>query len=399
MNENLKYMIIGVLIPYLIQLSINLLKFYKKVTIIKKRKLQSDTASIFNWIINYYNSRGRNDDLYQCHISEKQKTIPFLVLPSNRPTPLDFDLNKNFDFIKFESINVNFPVEKKLIEERKNSGMIIYPDSPSVFIDSIIETPNSTAFSIKTCQYFSILSNVISIENETFTNIQRKNKNNTNVRDSYLASIEQAIMFNKKPLSLGCSFLIAMKTESSYDFIFHKRSSNMLTYPNIMSSIPNFGINPIPARSIRSKNMTYNLVLYNFIKEYLEELYDYEELIDNSKNKRIDPFWFYDADESQLLISAGKSGKLKLYYLGFGFDCLNGVPTLSFLCTIQDQQVINDLITNGKLNYESDINYGLEKIPIGSDKLIRWLREDMFLPVTAFAISETLRNRDTLLKD
>ncbi|MCK4998495.1 MAG: hypothetical protein KAS23_03135, partial [Anaerohalosphaera sp.] len=189
-----------------------------------------------------------------------------------------------------------------------------------------------------------------------------------------------------KPFGLGGSVLLALKSESSFELLIHKRSSDIGTYPNARAVVPNFGMEPI-ANNVCQRTKGNQILLYNFLKEYLEELFNFEELINQASNKKVNPFWFYDnSKEAKNVLSAIDKGTIEFIFLGFGFDCLNGVPIMSFLALVNDDEVINDIKTKAELNWEGKqidfVNLG-NKIHL----LEEWLKDNQYHPGAAFTIS------------
>ena len=177
--------------------------------------------------------------------------------------------------------------------------------------------------------------------------------------------------------------------------MLHQRSSEVGTYPNAIAVAPNFGMEPIMHEAIPNLsfgNETGNDVFYyNYLKEYLEEFFNYQDLITQSTTTNPNPLWFFETDEAKNIMAGVVREDISFVYLGFGFDCLNGVPILSFLALVHDQRVINDIkegIKKKRSSYEGILF--IEPDKYGVSKLKEFLIEGKYHPGAAFTISRAL---------
>ena len=85
-------------------------------------------------------------------------------------------------------------------------------------------------------------------------------------------------------------------TTSSYDIAIQSRSAQVLTAPNAKAVIPNFGLTD---NELAGNKSALGILFYNLIKEYLEEMFNYEELIGDVMQRRVDPDWFLELPEAR----------------------------------------------------------------------------------------------------
>jgi len=381
-------------------------KWYRSlIKLLNSKKAQNrkvfleNNSAIYDWLIQYYTEN--SNDLFNCRIANYEIKIPFLTKPEwlyYSPMPQNDDILLDYT----ETNNQKFPIETNLIRMRKELGQVLF-DNPALYLDRIEENESSLTLHVKSCDYFQIASSFISLEEETFKAVQKNSYKHLKIRDSYISRVSQVQGLIKKPFAIGCAVALALKTKDSYELLIHTRSHAAVTFGGAKGVTPNFGLAPLTGgvRTIFSdsdfslgSNRGYNLLYYNFIKEFLEELYNYEELIELVSNRKANPFWFYNLHEAEKLLHLIEQGSFSLEFLGFGFDALNGNAIIALLGVINEEKYSVELKNNLELNWEiakkKDV-LAFEFVDIKSDKLERWLRDNKYHTGAAFTISRALK--------
>lgn len=379
--------ILGGILSYYIPIMITKVEslITEKKRLNRKRLLESGT--IHDWIINYYKANGHLSDLYDCKIGKYEVKIPFLTVPEWSSVIIDISKDDNVEFSETEV--PNFPIDKKMISSRKRLGQNLFNDD-TLYLDRVEKKNELLRFHVKKCSYFEMFTLLSSVEEETFRAIKSKSEE-TPVRDKMFPNVKEALKLQLNPNSIGCQVLLAFKTKTSYDFLIQTRSHSIVTFGGAKATIPCYGLSPIPSTKEPS-----NLLLYNFIKEYCEELYDLEELIKISEDKNFNPYWFYELPQSKRLIDGIKNGNVMYKFLGFGFDGLNGSATIATIAIIDDIDFLEKIKKEIKSNWEvakrkNDIE-PLEFVDYKSDKLENWLRNRQYHYGSAYTISLAIRH-------
>jgi len=381
--------ILGQVIASLIKVSKSALVQYRHKKIIHLQKIAMNTPHNTEWLLSYYKLNNRESDLYDCRIGKYEIKIPFLT-KKEWCFFQKIDLNNGSDnpLIIFSDANNNFPISHAIINRRKESGNVILSDSPCIYLDRV-ETDgkqNKISFHVKPCTYYQVFSNMVQLENETFNAIKVNRYTNTPCRDNYISSVSQAELLKIKPFGLGCAVLLALQTKDGYELLIHERADNIATYPKAIAVIPNFGMEPISGHQFQT--LRHNeLLLNNFLREYVEEIFNYEDLVTQAASKKINPFWFYEnIEEARIMLDAIRNDTLHFVFLGFGFDCLNGVPIVSFLGLVNDQKAINSIKENSEANWEGK---SIDLIDTSRNYYLleKWLQEQKYHPGAAFTIS------------
>ena len=133
------------------------------------------------------------------------------------------------------------------------------------------------------------------------------------------------------------------------------------------------------------------VLFYNFIKEYLEELFNYDELNHIANVQRVYPKWFYELPEAKDLLS---SKSFSLECLGLGFNSLNGVTIVAMLARIDDTRLSNLIKEKINANWEvakrTTESPSIEFVDYKSPKLETWLLEMKYSTASAFSISRAI---------
>ncbi|MCG6551464.1 MAG: hypothetical protein L7F77_03990 [Candidatus Magnetominusculus sp. LBB02] len=376
---------------------------------LKRRAFLENNKEISNRLIKYYKDNNSLDNLFNCEIDGYDVKIPFLTKKEwvyfKRINPREEILLHHA-----ETDIIDTQYDKKIIKRRIDLGQNLF-DDPTLYLDRIDMNYHALTLLVKSCNYFEMAVNLIRLEEETFKMVRKRRYKKTPLRDSCLANLSITQRLLMKPLSMGCSVALTLKTGTGYQILVHTRSHETISAGGLRTVLPNFGLAPIcgPYGEIKERKLiernsnsnAYNLLYYNFIKEYLEELFNYEDLITSFKDRRADPFWFYELPEARLLIKWIEEKKFVLEFLGFGFEALTGTAMVTFLGLIDDIEYSAILRSKLELNWEVAKKNGrleMEFVNTTSEasQLKEWLQKGQYTASGAFTISRALKKLNSL---
>lgn len=353
---------------------------------LRKRHVTTATHEVYAWLQRYYESAGWGTDLYRCRIGAYELTIPFLTRPDwifGRPVDAMVDSVVAFT----RSDESTFPVHHRRIARRVADGQQIF-DEPAIYLDHIEQSGGGPVLHVRACGYLPIASNMIRLEEETFAAIAHRRIGRTPFRDEVAANTSVAASARVKPFPVGCAVALALRTPAGYELAIHVRSAATITFAGARTVTPNYGLCPVLGDRGDPPSA---LLYYNFVKEYLEELFDYDEINHLVAQRRVDPTWFYKLPEAELLRSCQH---FRLEALGLGFNALNGVANIAMLAVIDDVTVSGRLKEQMRANWEiAQGTHGepsIEFVPVDSPQLAVWLMAKQYNPASAFAISRAV---------
>lgn len=364
---------------------------------IAKRRALMEGGAVTDWLLGYYRTSGAGDDLFECRIGAATATLPFLTRPEWQ-TPATIGRDDD-DILRLAPRGPRtFPVDDKLIKRRERLGQTLF-DDPTVYLDGIETGPDGApTIEYGVCRYFQMVTALAALEEETFDEVEHPRFHKTPVRDRALASLELAEAATFKPLSVGCTAALAVRTARGYDLLIQSRSHATVTYGGTRAVIPNFGLAPVPA----SAEPEIGPFFYNYVKEYCEELFDFEDLIALGATKRTDPLWFLELEPARELLELYESGRFSLERLGFGFDCMNGVTSIGLLARIEDieagQRLKKHIIANWEVSHPTGGQDAVLFVDAFDDRLATWLKEGGYQYGSAFTISLAQRRLRDLLE-
>src|SRR5664279_5366214 len=76
---------------------------------------------------------------------------------------------------------------------------------------------------------------------------------------------------------------------------------------------------------------------YNFVKEFMEEMYGLEEVVRADDSRSISPDWFLEPLQARSLLSEFEGGHAYLELLGTCVDCTDGTFTYALLAHFRRQ--------------------------------------------------------------
>lgn len=353
---------------------------YSRKAAWKRREKAKKPSLVSKTLQEYYGKK----ELYLATISGTSKTIPLFVQK---------------DWIFFEDLhdlpqrlavekpveNDEFIIDENLIELRRNQGQRLF-NNFTYYTKSTGSGPNEDQFLIAPTEYYKVITNLIQLEEEVFSSTSL-DKAQLPFRDATFSSKSEALSAKLKPLSFGVNVGFVLKSTEEANVILQKRSTQTVTYGSSMALFPLFGLAPFGGGASADPS---ELVYTNFVKEYLEEFFDNDDLIDNLSLNRVDPLWFMKLPEAIKIGEARKKGELKIFTLGFCLDALSGTTTLSILVELSNDQlqkeILESIVGNWEVEKPTIEAPSIEIIDLFSSELGRYLQEDLLHSGSAFTL-------------
>jgi hypothetical protein len=327
--------------------------------------------------------------------------IPFLSQPDwDAPDELldELKIHESRDSILFDNskgeLSTEYRIDYDLIDERELIGQRIW-DAPTMYLDNITGSAQDGGIKIavKACRYFESATRMIELENETINGVKFGKYDGCPLRKEFFLKVSGIKHNLYRPMTLGCMVVFALKAKSGYDIIYQTRSTENATANSVVAIAPTFGLSPFLGKPPKNKG----LLFYNFLKEYLEEFFNQRELI-QPFDLRTPYDRYYESLYSRPEVRPLLSDHFNLYYLGFGFNLINGYPNIGLLAKL-DSRDDSDFIKkhvdpNWEIAKHAEIHsHGL--LPLGwvNSKKLNEL-EKLFLqiePAGGFFLSSALK--------
>ena len=380
--------VLGILLPFVCRKTVDW--YWSLLKEIRKKTYRG--KSLYNWLIEYYNNVGGCDELYRCKIRQYDIPLPFLTKKEWKMN-IPLNINRKDDFLCLEEAREPYSaVNKKNIKRHKKMGQRIF-NAATLYLD-YMEELNMEPFiklHVKVCDFYTAFSNLSKVEEETYRAILWQKKRKLKVRDNYYQTIDIAKLCRLKP-NVACACTTVFQTKDITEILLTKRSTETIAFGGAVAVVPTFGL--VPVRYGNDDLEFSNLLFFNFLKEYLEELFSYDELIEEIRNNKGDPFWFYNLDEARDFIECYNKGDVELKITGFGFDTSNGGAFISMMALIKNTTYIKKIKKGMHLNWESGVENANESIydiiNINSPKIEEWLINNDYHYGCAFSLFRAL---------
>jgi hypothetical protein len=392
--------VLGALLTAVPQATRNVRKS-KSVHDAKRRRELIQSGAIDRWIMDYYDSQG--EALYRCKIGDCTREIPILTTP---PWLFFRPIDPGSDWLieKRAAHRTVLPIDKKLISRQQRMGSKIWISSTDSLHFDEINTSKAPIMFIRPCPYRAIASSIATLQEETYRAARRMQyplphrSAKTPFRNEFFPGLPHPGTRSLRPFSVGSTTVLALLTDQSYEIAIQTRGSHVLTAPNMRAVIPNFGFE---SNELGGQESSFGVVYFNFLKEYLEELHNYEELIGDMAHRRLDPDWFSTLPEAQSLTQLHREGRFTLNYLGMGFDGVSGTAAVALLALVEDVKFGEELKKNIRVNWEvnapTSSSPSVEFLDVRGSRLSYLHQQGEFQASSAFSISLALRHLEPKL--
>ena len=353
----------------------------KKVFLKRRRELYRNKRTT-SWIENYYDLKGNYDNLYDCRIGTVQKKI--LYLTNEKWVGLDLDIYKQ-DILRLDHGELmNFRTNKLMIRARKFLGQRLFNDD-TLYLYSANSADNLV---VRKCKFYEKLTYIDSLERETRLCSRYRHICKPRLRDTYFSSFDRCVSQNRQPMSIGCHVACVITIDGKKLVCIEKRSEETFTYGGYFAVLPVFGLVPIPNEG------QGNILLFNIIKEYCEELFNINEL--EHAPVRANPFWFYKSiSQAQQLLECLEKQTAFCKYLGYGVDAVNGMGVLSVLLHVTDEKVSESIYQQNIANWEvssGNTEPGIQFVSIDDFSLAVYLEKSEYQNASAITLDLAIKH-------
>ena len=401
--ENIFYALLGAVFGVVLTITPRIwtqLKHVRTARLLRLRRAATKSGAIDEWLIRYYDEH--QVSLFYSSINGIGKYVPVLHDPRLVFTRT-LNPREDWPLAVEPERHTQFPIDRRIIDYRRRLGAVLFQSwRKSLYLDAIeVNADGTPTILARPCEYFEIATALLGLEEETFRTTIRATKRltirptKTPLRDGHRLNLPLNGNRQGMPLSVGSNTVLIIRLGNRYQVAIQTRAETVITSPGAKAVIPNYGFEP---REFANARSAYGVVFYNFIREYLEELFDYEEIIGRNTWARR-PDWILEFPEAKTLTRALDEGRFSISYLGTGIECMSGTATIALLALVEDDDVAAELVRQLKPNYEvapaTTSITPVEFVDIDDPRLAGWHQDGLFQASTAFALAlalEHLRN-------
>ncbi|MFC5754444.1 hypothetical protein [Actinomadura rugatobispora] len=334
------------------------------------------------WLLEYYLSRDRLDDLYLLIEGRRRRFVPFLT----KPSWTDHGFAEGALIVQSHpQRRSEAPVDQAVMSRRAAYLNVVREDGEPwndliAVVQKIRETPDGPRIEIALAEYFQFLSACGALEDETYAAV-RSPKNATPIRDATLAGVDDAAEARRQAHGFGMQCAFVFEEDGRHRVLVQRRSHSVSIYGGALAVVPVFG-----CQSMDLSERTPVSIFHNFLREVYEELYGGTEV--ERRGNRVDPTWFYREPPIARLITAQEDGVLDFRIFGFGFDALNGEVDICGLAYVKDPEFARRELPVLRANWEI---HEISVWDLFGDDLTEALFAGEFSPGSVYTLAETRR--------
>jgi hypothetical protein len=340
------------------------------------------TLSLRHQAVRFYTEHGLRDSLYTPSELGKNNQIP--ILAANLSIPRRLDLNRDYLFL-VEDSRSSFPVNNKLLRQAVRAGAVIFGGDILYVAKVDVEDDAIAGVTLRNCDYLAYAS--LSLQLQRMLREHRVGRSGSPQHKEYLSTFRNAIASPVQPQALGCAFVTLFESGGDVLVAISQRSSKVLNGSNSKGVVPTCGVE---SNNIGGEQSRYALLFYNFLREFAEEFFDLEELVESAKARRAHPDWILQIPAVESVVREARNGRLVMEHLGVAINPLDGAFVCAVLARFRSAPFRRDLVRGLQANWESshgDLNEPpIQFISLFDPLLDKWADDGEIAPEAAFAL-------------
>lgn len=335
------------------------------------RRLERDSR-VVPAALEWFREQGLEDALWRPTHLNDGRPIPFLRDPGP-PVAGVVGLRED-DHVWLPSVALHeLEVDDKLIAARRRAGAQLW-DGPLMYVADIESAPDgSRRLVARVCNYFSYVTQAERIQRSL---LARDSSRGQVHRDKRLTAFPSPGEAPYRPMALSAVTTCAFDMEQGRQLLLATRAHGTVNAMGTVGAIPTFGFEPHEIDGMRSK---YSAIFYNFVKEFLEEIYGQEELTRAATSESLDPDAIFQSRTARRLISEFEQGRAELRLLGCGVDVTDGGFVLALVAHFRSPEFYAYLRGSAKAGWEVE--------RVDTERPLR------FAPASAAGVIDAVSNR------
>ncbi len=233
-------------------------------------------------------------------------------------------------------------VDERVIAESKKRGVELW-DGTVLYATGW--DASAGLVGVARCNYYSYVSFGDKVLRESDSTVGKK---------PYLSAVgrfSQALQSAQGPTVVAAATTCVFESDKGPVTVLHRRSSSVVNGRGMYAVTPVFGIEPNYSGTEKSR---YGVVVYNVLKEVLEELFGVAEIkLSNDRPHAPDPDWMFATDAGRRLVAELEEGRLSLSCSGACIDLTDGSLILAVTAHFRDPAFLARLKREARGSYEA----------------------------------------------
>jgi hypothetical protein len=304
------------------------------------------------------------------------------VLPLDKPEwlgPLDPSLD--FPFKMTSTDKEKLAYDAAVILRRESMGVRLWDGS---LLYSKNDGPLGGELRVGVCNYFAYVSLADKVFDES------KSRWGEKTLLDILASPERGLSGDDariRPITIAGSATCVFETTEGRMVAMQRRSHRVVSARGFHAVTPVFGMEPNVAGGRRS---AYGILAYNFMKEFLEELFDQEDAQRAGDKPRVDDVdAIFQSEHGRRLSTELGAHSLQLSCTGVAVDPADGSLDFMILAHFRDPAFFAHVRSGAVGSWESESGDGRSRItfrPLFSDEVDQLMGRDQMVATSIYSL-------------
>jgi hypothetical protein len=326
-------------------------------------------------LIKIFEGMGAHTNLYVTSSTADRRVLPILPdISSNFVGPLRAD--SDWPLVVSRDPRHELVVDDRVIADARRRGVELW-DGTILYAPQWDE--EQAGLRVQGCNYFSYVS---------FGNNVLRESDSVAGKKPYLEAthqFSQAMNSTRGPTAIAAATTCVFELPEGRATVVHRRSSSVVTARGMYAMTPVHGIEP---NFSGTEDSRYGAVVYNVLKEILEELFGIAEIKhSNNQPHAPHPDWIFTTEEGELLVAEPESGRLELFCNGACIDLTDGSLILAVTAHFRDAAYVQRLKYRARGSDEAGWVNGrqFEFFPLAGQELESTMTVDRMIASSIFS--------------
>jgi hypothetical protein len=326
---------------------------------------------------------------------QRRQALSSLFVPTTlndaRPVPLLFDSRLHFprntgihhdQFLTFDHSWTKFPYSRRAIRWYGRRGTTLFDGEPLCVRSISYNPPELTQLTTGRSNFYAHASLSFKLRREILSPLYRPR-----LHDRFLQTFEEALLSDLQPKGISCAAATLFQGTHALQIAISRRSNNVATSHAVFSTLPAF---QMEANSIGEVSSRFGVTFYNFIREFCEEFFDLEQLVQMQTARRAHPDWIFEIPAAAAVLREAEAGRFHLIRSGIAINPSTGGLRCALVAHFTScdffQWVQKELKTNWESTQTSETDSPISFLELDDPRIDLWAQGYKLTPTSIFCV-------------
>jgi len=345
--------------------------------VVRRRGEGVSAGSLSDKIVKYYVNNGWASSLYVPRTVGSSDPIA-LLHSSEFHFPSRVEI-KSDSLFSCDHTFTSFPVSNRTLRWYRRRGVKLF-DGEFMWLKSVRMDGNKLQkLSVGRFNFYAYAALYFRLQREISSRWR-----SPKLHSRYLSTFDSALATGLQPQAVGCTVATLLQGDDGLYIAVAKRSAQVMIGPGTRALLPVFGME---CNAMGGHPSQYGLTFYNFVREFSEEFFDLEELVNMMSARRVDPDWIFQLPPAAAVLREAAAGRFRILRTGFGVNPNDGIFNCALIAHFSSPKFFKWLRNESRLNWESAPGAAsLGFIKLDDRRLDEWVDRHEIEPSSVFAL-------------